>query len=323
MWDFSLARSLAVLAATGPYILLRMAVYFGVAVAYAFAAGTGGGFAYGLGLAFADAPLKMAVLGGIFGLAVVTVALYFLREYLLYLVKAGHIAVMVEILDGRSLPAGETQIGYGRQIVEREFAETGALFALDQMIKGVIAVIVRLVWTVTDVLSVPGFRGLAAIFNAVLRTSLTYADEIILAHNFRTRSADPWKTSQDALVLYAQNHRLLLKNAVWLALFMYGLTGMIFLLVLAPATAAAWLFPGGWTGFGIAVAILAAWTVKASILEPIAIASLMQVYFTATDGQIPDPDWRARLEEVSSKFRGMGDRGRPHNRPVAGTRSTP
>jgi hypothetical protein len=33
--------------------------------------------------------------------------MYFPREYLLYLVKAGHIAVSVEIMDGKPFPVAE------------------------------------------------------------------------------------------------------------------------------------------------------------------------------------------------------------------------
>jgi hypothetical protein len=308
MWDFSVARSFAVLGRTGPFVLLRLAVFFGITFAYVFAAGTGAGFAYGLGRAFAADPEAAALLGALFGVAVVSVALYWLREYVLYLVKAAHVAVMVAFLDGRRIPPDQSQLAYGRGAVEARFAETNLLFVFDQLIKGVIATVSRLVWSVAGMVPLPGLRGLVSLLRAVLRAALGYVDEIILARDIRIGSDNPWATAQDGLVLYAQNHRVLLKNAVWLALMMYGLALVIFLLVLGPAIAFVWIFPGAWAGFGVGLAVLLAWSIKAAILEPFAIASLMQVYFAATEGQTPDPVWRARLEEVSAKFRALGER---------------
>ncbi len=60
-----------------------------------------------------------------------------------------------------------------------------------------------------------------------------------------------------------------------------------------------------WT---IALAFIFAWAVKAALLEPVAIASLMQVYFRTIEGQTPDPQWEARLAQVSNKFRELGAR---------------
>jgi len=34
----------------------------------------------------------------------------------------------------------------------------------------------------------------------------------------------------------------------------------------------------------------------------------MQVYFRITDGQEPDPEWDARLEQMSSHFRKLKER---------------
>ncbi len=55
-------------------------------------------------------------------------------------------------------------------------------------------------------------------------------------------------------------------------------------------------------------ALLFAWSVKAAFLEPFAVTCLMQVYFRITDGQEPDPEWDARLEQMSSHFRKLKER---------------
>ena len=90
---------------TWPFIALRLIVYFGITVAYVLATGAGAGVGYGVGNIFADGgPEAMAFWGGIVGFGVVSLALYWIREYILYVVKAGHIAVMVHLIDGRDVP---------------------------------------------------------------------------------------------------------------------------------------------------------------------------------------------------------------------------
>jgi len=141
---------------------------------------------------------------------------------------------------------------------------------------------------------------------SVVRMSLTYVDEIILAYLIRTRTANPWQTSEDGLILYAQNYKHFLKNALWLSLFMWALTIVIFILLVAPAAAVLALFPGQLGVWGFAFAFIFAWALKAALLEPFAIAALMQVFFETIEGQTPNPEWKERLSSASAKFRDLG-----------------
>jgi hypothetical protein len=139
--------------------------------------------------------------------------------------------------------------------------------------------------------------------------SLTYVDEVILAYLIRSRTANPWNTAKDGLILYAQNYKIILKNAVWLSVFLWGLTFVLFVFLLGPAAALIALIPGH-AGLGLwvlAIALVFAWSIKAAVLEPLAIASLMQVYFKTIEGQRPDPQWDARLSQASKKFRELAD----------------
>ena len=182
------------------------------------------------------------------------------------------------------------------------------LFGLDQLIKGVIGVIAGLMQGVASILPIPGLQTVMGMINAVMRMSLTYVDEIILAHLLRSRTVNPWATAQDALVLYAQNYRHMLKNAAWLTLLIWLATVGLFLVFLSPAAALLALFPRAAAAWVFLIAFLFAWALKKAVMEPIAIASLMQVYFATIAGQTPDREWRQRLEECSAKFREMGQK---------------
>lgn len=309
MWDFSIGRSVAIMLRTWPFILFRMIVYFGITLAYIAATGTGAGIGWGVGHIFADGgPEGTAFYGGVAGFALVSVAVYWIREYILYVLKAGHIAVMVHLIDGRAVPEGRNQIAYARAVVTQRFAEANILFVVDQLVKGAIRAVTGLLGGVAAFLPIPGLQGLVSFLNTVIRLSLTYVDEIILGYNIRIDSRSPFETARQGVVLYAQNGMTMVKNAVWLALIMWALTFVIFLLMLAPAGAVVYLMPGQLSGWGFVLAIVFAWALKAAFIEPFAIASLMQVYFKAIEGQAPDPEWDGRLSEASAKFRELKEK---------------
>jgi hypothetical protein len=309
MWDFSFGKAIGMVARTAPFVVLRMLVYFGIGFAYLIAIGAGGVIGYGFGHigSSPDAPDAGAFWGGLIGFGLVSAVLYFAREYILYLVKAAHIAVLVELLDGRDVPGGQGQIAYGASFVKTHFVQSSVLFGVDQLIKGVLAAFFRTINFFTAFLPVPALQTAIRIAEAVVRMSLTYVDEIILAHLIRTRTTNPWDTAKDGLVLYAQNYQHFLKNAAWLSAFLWALTILVFLVIVGPFAALAAMLHGSflWT---LALAFIFAWAVKAALLEPVAIASLMQVYFKTIEGQTPNPEWEARLSQVSAKFRALGEK---------------
>src|SRR5690606_33349220 len=133
----------------------------------------GAGIGWGAGHVFDNSggPLGLALWGGIAGFGLVSIVLYWAREYMLYIVKAGHIAVMVHLIEGREVPGGQGQVAYGRKVVTERFAEANVLFVLDQLIKGVLAAITGLLGGIAAFIPIPGLAGLIRLINAVIRMS--------------------------------------------------------------------------------------------------------------------------------------------------------
>lgn len=309
MWDFNVGKALMLMARTAPYIGLRILVYFGAAVGFVIVTGAGAGIGYGIG-SLLHAPAGGAFWGGAIGFGLSAGLLYLAREYLLYLVKAGHIAVLVALMDGQALPAGKGQIAYGTAIVRSRFGEVSVLFAVDQLVKGVIRTMTGLLSGIAGMLPLPGLDALMRVVRAVLRIAVGFVDEVILARAIRTGADNPWAAAEEALVLYGQNHKAMLRNAAWLSLMVYALSFIIFLLALAPAAALVYWMPGAWSAGSVVFALLFAWAFKAALLEPLALAMMMQSFFVVTDGQAPDPQWHARLGEISDRFRQLAERAR-------------
>lgn len=309
MWNFSIARSLGLMIRTAPFILFRVVVYFGVTVALILLTGAGAGIGYGVGyFGGDDFQATSTFWGGAAGFGLTGGILFFLRDYFLYLVKAGHIAVMVEYLDGRPVPLGLGQIAFARSVVTGRFGQASALFALDQLVKGVINLITGLVEGLMSILPIPGLDRVMGLMRAYLRVAVGLVDEVVLAHAIRTRSENAWEAAHDGLVLYAQNARPILVNAAWLTLISWILAALVFVLMLAPAGAVVWLLPGDSSAGLFVFAVVFAWAVKAAVIEPFTLACMLQVFFRVTEGQEPLPEWRGRLTQVSDKFRQLGER---------------
>ena len=199
MWDFSIGRSLGLMGQTLPFIVFRMVVYFGIAAAYVLVTGIGVGVGWGVG-AFGGPDFRAGSMawGGIIGFGLTAGTIFFLREYILYIVKAGHIAVLVELLDGRGVPAGQGQIAFASEIVKSHFAETNVLFGVDLLVRGVLAAILGLIQGITAFLPIPGLQNVVALVRAFLRVAIGLMDEVVLGYLFRVRTTNPWYDAQTA-----------------------------------------------------------------------------------------------------------------------------
>lgn len=308
MTHFSIGRAIGLMRKTAPFILFRAVVYFGIAAAYVIATGVGAGMGWVVG-AFGSDDFQAGTTfwGGAAGFGIVAGILYFLREYTLYLVKAGHIAVMVEALDGRRLPAGRSQIDYAQSVVRKRFGEASILFGIDQVIKGVLRAVIRLVGSITAILPIPGLNRIAGLIHGFLKIAVGMLDEVILAHSFRNPEENPYASAKIALVLYAQNARPMMINAAWLTLVTWALSIVVFFVMLAPAAFVVWILPGTMSAGGFVFAVLFAWAAKVAVIEPFVIACMLQAYFSVTEGQSPKPDWIGKLDSASAEFHRLSE----------------
>jgi hypothetical protein len=304
--DFKLGQVLGLMARTMPFLVFRFLIYFAITLAYILLTGIGAGIGWGIGRIATEDPAGFSLFGGIIGFGIMSAIAYMLREYLLYMVKAGHIAVLVELMEGKELPQGRGQIDHAQKVVRERFFESSVLFGVDQLIKVVLRAFNRIFFTVTSFIPIPGLRNLVKFINTVINLSLTYLDEVILAYNIRTNSQNPWRSSRTALILYAQNYKAFLKNAFFLAFLIWGLTFLVFLLILGPVLAVVTFIPALAGPLTLIFALVFAWGVKQAVIEPIAMTALMQVFFKVTEGQQPNPEWENKLEGVSKKFGEFG-----------------
>lgn len=297
--DLQLGRAVNIVLQTMPYIVYRAIVY-GVICA-----------------AMAVALLFLAIAGRIFGggaavlLFVVLAAAggfgaRLLREYVLYLLKAGHIALVTEIVSHGQLPAGINQTQWAQERVTHYFKEVSVLAMIDQLVKGAIGTLNRTLFDVMTLLPIPGLEGAAKIVQRIVDFSLTYIDESIIAYTFKTGNENVFDAAKTGIVLYCQSWKGLLKNAVALTVLSYVFIAVSALIFLIPLGAVALMLPDAWGTAKFLLFVLAlfmGFSLKWILFDPIACTSTLLTFLSESESLSPDPEWEARIEAVSEKFR--------------------
>ncbi len=236
-----------------------------------------------------------------------------LKEYVLYMLQAGHIALVVELADRGTLPAGANQTEWARARVTEYFKEVSVLALIDQLVKGIIGALNRTVFSVMTILPIPGLDGVAKVAQKVVDFSLTYVDEAIIGHAFRTRNENVYEAARHGILLYCQIWKSLLKNAVALTLLSYIFTAAAFVVFLVPLGALALVLPASWGGVKFVLFLMAlvlAVNSKWILFDPLAATATVLTFLRETEGLEPDPTWDARILAASDKFRELCDKAR-------------
>ena len=172
------------------------------------------------------------------------------------------------------MPAGSNQISHGTSVVKQHFATASVLFGLHQLVRGVLNVFNRVTISIASWLPIPGLDVLVKIIDRIINTSLANLDMVILAQILRRQTDNPWAIARDSTVLYAQNYKGVLKNAVFLTFTVWTLTLLLWIAVGAPIAAAVHFFhmqTGIWT---LVLALIAALSIKAALIDPFATVAL-------------------------------------------------
>lgn len=299
--DLQLGRALGIVMQTTPYLVYRAAVYGCI------------------GLAMAAYLMVLALIGWIFGSGAAVVLFFItligasvlglgrlLGAYVLYMLQAGHIALITEIVEKGKLPEGISQTQWAKERVMGYFKEMSALALVDQLLDGIIRTINRRLFNVMNALPIPGMEGAAKVAGKIVDFSLTYVDESVIAHTFRTKNENVFDAAKTGIILYAQSWQGILKNAVAVTLLSYVFVVAASIVFLIPLGLLALILPEAWAAtkfflfvFGIFLGISAKWI----LFDPIACTSTILTFLEESEGREPDPEWEARIDGVSDKFR--------------------
>ena len=294
--NLRLGEAFGILTKTLPVLLVRlglMLAFWAVAIIYLLIVGGVAALIGGV----------IDWLGGlIFLLGIIGVApLYnFAYRYVFYMIKAAHIAIMAELVAKGSIPDGG-QLDYGRRMVTQRFGETNVMFAIDQIVAGVVRAFTHTVWNLVRWL--PGDqRAFLQVIQRFADYSLSYIDETIMARSYWNKDVDVWQNARDGVVLYAQSWKAMFSSAFILMLisFVPSIAGLI--LFAAPVGFLISLFSQQLAGITLIILLMLAWVLKVALGDAFVMAALINTYYHETKDLTPDPEMAARLDSVSDKF---------------------
>jgi hypothetical protein len=240
-------------------------------------------------------------------------AWWFVVRYALYLIQAGHVAVLTELITTGAIGNGSTgMFEYGKRVVTERFGQVNVLFALDLLIRGVVHAFNRTLDWIAHLLPIPGLQSVVGIVNAVVRAATTYVDETIFSYNLARGDDNPWRSSKDALIYYAQNSKEVLKTAIYVVVLDKVLTALVWAVMLAPAFLVLWVLPesakpGGFIG-GLVIAALFASNIRQAFLKPLFLVMVMTKFHVVVRNQPINLEWDQRLTSLSRKFQDIKDK---------------
>ncbi|MBM3422037.1 MAG: hypothetical protein FJY09_02100 [Chlorobi bacterium] len=259
----------------------------------------------------------LALIGSVFGGGAAAVLFFlalfaggfgfrFIREYVLYLLQAGHIALITEIVENGALPQGISQTSWAKERVMGYFREVSVLALVDQLVKGVLVSLNRTLFNIMQALPIPALEGLASVVQRIVTFSLTYIDESVIAWTFRTKNPNVFDAAKSGIIIYCQSWKSLLKNAVALTLLSYIFVIFTTVLFMVPLGAVALFLPQSWAFGKFALFILALFlgiAAKWILFDPVACTSTLLTFLDEAERTAPDPVWESRIEAVSEQFR--------------------
>jgi len=317
--DASLTTAFGLLMRTSPYAMARFGVLLTVSVVtIVWYVVTFGGWLF-LGS-------KVHPIAGygwlFFGLTIYGYLWRTLVRYFLYMLKAGHIAVLTELLTKGTIgSSNEGMFEYGKRIVTERFGQMNAMFALDLLVHGVVRAFNRTLDWIANLIPIPGLSGVASVVKAVVYSATTFVDETILSYSLARGDENVFRSSQDGLIYYAQNSKEVLKTGVWIVILDKVSTLATWLVMLIPATLLTWILPASIQGIGglgvFLVAALFAWNLRAAFLEPLFLIMIMTKFHVCARDQAIDAEWDERLTAVSKQFVEL------KNKIAGGARSAP
>lgn len=232
---------------------------------------------------------------------------FIINHYFGYLVKAGHVAVIVEAANTGQIP--ENQVAYGKQQVTARFATSNIYFAVDKLVSGAVKQIQNGIEKAGNLLDfIPGMQFATSIAKLFISIFLGYVDECCLGYTFLKPNQPATKSAADGVVIYAQNWKILIKNAAKTMAIVIALLIVVFLVSFIPLLA---LFQAlHWNAiFAFAIAVFMSAAIKSAFIDSYILVNMMVSYMAVVPTTEITFDLYGKLCSLSAKFKQLFDKG--------------
>ncbi len=139
-------------------------------------------------------------------------------RYVLYLVKAAHIAVIVDYIE--KVPVSRLQLIQGFKKIKGKFISISLLFVVNTILETVLKELHKRIMKLGEWAKLP--KAFTYIISGTINTAVSFIDEVILAYIYTKKEQDALKSAKDGLVLYVQNWKWILLTAGVISVIVYG-----------------------------------------------------------------------------------------------------
>lgn len=245
----------------------------------------------------------IALVGLLIAAAVFMGILRVLRKYVLYLVSAGHIAVIAHAVDTGEVP--DNQLTYGKDKVTDRFVEASALFAVDQLIKSVVKQFNRAIVSLSNLVDfVPTLKNIIEILKRAIGLAASFIDEAILAHMFLHEEKGNWTAARDGIVLYGKTWKSVLGSTIVIVVAGQLATVVAFLALTPMAAVLGGLTPTfeilGWVLVGAIALVL-----YFGLIGPWIMTVVITTFLVEAKDETPDSETMDYVAERASDFKEM------------------
>lgn len=267
---------------------------------------------FGIGMLFGEESLFFVI---ILWVALTAYSNFLIKRYFGYLVKAGHVAVITEaVASGGVVP--ENQVKYGAAVVKSRFATANVYFVVDRLVSGAVKQIQNGVEKVGNLFdSIPGVSTIASLLNMFIGIFLGYIDECCLGWTFHNKEQSAFKSAADAVVIYAQSWKTLMKSAAFTMIKV--IVGMILLTILAFVPTALLFSALEWNMFiAFVLAVLLANAFKSAFLDSFIMCEMMTSYMNVAAQTEITFDLYGKLCKLSRSFKELFNKGQAEPAPA-------
>lgn len=234
------------------------------------------------------------------------------QYYVGYLLKAGHIAVVTSLVTTGRLP--ENPFEYGIGMVKKKFATAAAYFAVDRLVSGAVKQINGGLDIVGNILGkIPGMDSVVSFAKSFVNIALGNVDECCLAYTFYHEEQSSFKSAADGVVIYFQNWKVVLKDALKTAFVTFIISiiaGLLLFLVTMGALSILGMPGLGVFFVAIMLTMLIVLIVKSAVMDSYTMVCMVCSYMQVAPSTEITFDLYDKLCNLSSKFRNLFQRAK-------------
>ena len=175
------------------------------------------------GKVFAFESLSFLIFPAIIFFVVMPILSFALRVYGRYMVRVGHIAVIVHAIRTGKVPPN--QIAFGFKMVRKNFIRANVFFMLDRLVNHAV---VELQTAMRGILM--GFGILATIATIFKGNLVKHIDECCLGYTFMQKDAEPFKGAVYGIAIYVNGWKSMAKRAIIVTLESVGITILFYVI---------------------------------------------------------------------------------------------